>query len=98
MSPRITVEICTYQECQNQGLYAALETEVTAKSLPVVVEERSCLGGCRYLQRVDLVLPNGETTMYARTGVREGRAIFPAIGEDPVRTILEAVAKAEAKK
>ena len=97
----MTVYVCSHPDCGNRDLYVTLQQEVSWRSLPVIVEERGCLGECSYLQRAEVRLPGGELIQYAGTDVvKEGKRVFTAVGDDPLKTIIEAnlPKTAEAKK
>lgn len=89
-STQVIILICDNPGCGNRGLYQRLQAEVSTRGLPVHIEETGCLGACDLQSRVDVKTPDGRFLRYAATDSKRAEWTYFAIGENPIKTLIEA--------
>lgn len=88
---QLIIAVCDHPSCENikEGLYDALQCEITNQSLPVSLDKSNCLGGCLYSNRVNVTLPSSDVRRYSKKGLtHEGKEVLTPLGEKPLERIL----------
>ena len=89
----VRLQVCYEDRCRAAGIYDKVEpldgTEIDGKTIKV--ERTGCLNGCGLSGRVNLHCEGQRTVKYGLTGVQSEYFKVLPLGEDPVKTITNAI-------